>query len=159
MNYDLGRVSSEDEKRVFSRETRWQYELIFKIFNCPTREWANWVSEPVNGASVAKRSKAERCGASERSERCERTNVASDRVALSKRNRLRLEMPPKCTTASASVGQSIYLSVHMSAWMVCDKWDVCQYHSGILCAFCSCLFSLTATNSLLFHSNRKLSKK
>ena len=31
---------------------------------------------------------AERCRASERSERCERTNVARDRVALSKRDRL-----------------------------------------------------------------------
>ena len=42
-------------------------------FYCPTREWAKWVSEPVNGAS-------------ERSERCERTNVASDRVAHLKRD-------------------------------------------------------------------------
>ena len=41
------------------------------------------------------RSEAERCGASERSERCERTNVARDRVALSKRNRLWLETPPE----------------------------------------------------------------
>ena len=40
------------------------------------------------------RSEAERCGASERSERCERTNVASDRVARSKRDRLWLETPP-----------------------------------------------------------------
>ena len=44
------------------------------------------VSEPVNGAS--ERSEAERCGASEQSERCERMNVASDRVARSKRDRL-----------------------------------------------------------------------
>ena len=29
---------------------------------------------------------AERCGASEQSERCERTNIASDRVARSKRD-------------------------------------------------------------------------
>ena len=36
----------------------------------------------------SERSEAERCGASERSERCERTNVASDRVALLKRDRL-----------------------------------------------------------------------
>ena len=34
----------------------------------------------------AERSEAERCGASERSEQCERMNVASDRVALSKRD-------------------------------------------------------------------------
>ena len=41
--------------------------------------------------SVAKRrerSEAKRCGASERIERRERTNVASDRAALSKRDRL-----------------------------------------------------------------------
>ena len=30
--------------------------------------------------------RAKRCGASERSEQCERTNVASDRVALTKRD-------------------------------------------------------------------------
>ena len=52
------------------------------------------MSEPVNGASErSERSAAERCGASERSERCERTNVASDRVACSKRDRLGLETP------------------------------------------------------------------
>ena len=34
------------------------------------------------------------CRASERSERCKQTNVASDRVALSKRDPLRLETPP-----------------------------------------------------------------
>ena len=52
------------------------------------------MSEPVNGASEqSERSTAERCGASERSERCERTNVASDRVACSKRDCLRLETP------------------------------------------------------------------
>ena len=45
------------------------------------------MSEPVNGASERSEcSEAERCGASEWSERCERTNVASDRVALSKRD-------------------------------------------------------------------------
>ena len=55
------------------------------------REWAKWVSKPVNGAS--ERSEAERCGGSERSERCERTNVASDRVAYSKRDCLWLETP------------------------------------------------------------------
>ena len=54
-----GRVSSERQKRVCSRETRWQYEHIFKNFNCPTREWAKWVSAPMNGASVAKQSAAE----------------------------------------------------------------------------------------------------
>ena len=33
-----GRVSSEDEKRVCSSETRLQREHIIKNFNCPTRE-------------------------------------------------------------------------------------------------------------------------
>ena len=33
-----GRVSSEDEKRVCSRETRFQREHIFMNINCPTRE-------------------------------------------------------------------------------------------------------------------------
>ena len=69
-----GCVSSEDEKRVWFREKRSQCEHIFKNFNCPTREWAKWVSEPVNGASEqSKRSEAERCGASERSGASERT--------------------------------------------------------------------------------------
>ena len=34
----IGRVSSEDEKRVCSCETRSQCEHIFKNFNCLTRE-------------------------------------------------------------------------------------------------------------------------
>ena len=45
----LWRVSSEDEKRVCSCETHLQREHIFKNFNCPTREWAKWVSESVRG--------------------------------------------------------------------------------------------------------------
>ena len=99
-NWDFGRVSSERQKRVCSRETRWQYEHIFKNFNCPTREWAKWVSEPVNGASKhSEHSEVERCGASER------TNVASDRVALSKRDRLWLETPPySCFVLKAPFG-------------------------------------------------------
>ena len=45
------------------------------------------MSELVNGASrQSKRSEVERGRASEWSEQCERTNVASDRVALSKRD-------------------------------------------------------------------------
>ena len=44
-----------------------------------------------------KHSEAERCEASERSERCEQTNVASDRVAHSKRDCLWLETPPLST--------------------------------------------------------------
>ena len=55
--------------------------VLFMNFNRPTREWAKWVSEPINAASKrSERSEAERCGASEQSERCEQTNVASDRV-------------------------------------------------------------------------------
>ena len=51
-------------------------------FYCPTRKWAKWVSEPVNGASEQREgSKAERCSASERSEWCEQTNIASHQVA------------------------------------------------------------------------------
>ena len=56
-------------------------------FNRPSREWAKWVSEPVNGASEwSERSEAERCGASEWSERCERTNVATRRPGTNPRS-------------------------------------------------------------------------
>ena len=54
------------------------------------------MSEPLNRASKrSKQSKVEHCGVSERSEQCERTNVASDRVArknaiVMSRNRLRV---------------------------------------------------------------------
>ena len=61
---DLGRVSSEEEKRVCSRWTRSQREHIFKNFNCPKREWAKWVSEPMNGASKSECRKAKLCRAS-----------------------------------------------------------------------------------------------
>ena len=54
-------------------------------------EWASPWTERASKASVAKRSKAERCGASER---CEWMNVASDRVARSKRSCLWLETTP-----------------------------------------------------------------
>ena len=57
-------------------------EALYKIFH--------WFGSGAkrSGAKRSKveRSEAERCGASERSERCERTNVASDRVTLSKRD-------------------------------------------------------------------------
>ena len=69
-----GRVSSEDEKRVCSRETRFQRKHIFMNFSWLMREWAKWVSKPVNGVSEqSKRSKAERCWASERSGANKRT--------------------------------------------------------------------------------------
>ena len=75
-NSDSGRVSSEDKKCVCSREMRTQNtEHIFKNFHFPTREWVKWVSKPMNGASKqSKHRKVERCGASKRSARCERTN-------------------------------------------------------------------------------------
>ena len=47
---DIGRVSSEVEKRVLFPETWSQREHIFMNFDCPKREWAKWVSEPVNEA-------------------------------------------------------------------------------------------------------------
>ena len=59
-----GRVSSEDEKRVWFREKRSQCEHIFKNFNCPTRDWAKeWASlwtKRASKASVAKQSAAVR---------------------------------------------------------------------------------------------------
>ena len=50
----------------------------------PSHEGVSKVSEQARQRS--ERSKTERCGVSERSERCERTNVESDRVARSKRD-------------------------------------------------------------------------
>ena len=51
-------------------------------FHCPMREWAKWVSVPLNGASEwSERSKVKHCVVSERSEWCKRTNIASDQVA------------------------------------------------------------------------------
>ena len=48
----------------------------------------------MNGVSKrSERSEVECCGASERSERCERTNIASDRVACSKRGCLTRNAP------------------------------------------------------------------
>ena len=45
------------------------------------------MSEPVNAASEgSEHSEGKRCGASEWSEHCECANVASDRVALHKRD-------------------------------------------------------------------------
>ena len=64
-----GRVPDEGEKRDCSRVTRLQREHIH-VFQ-----------QSYKGVS-----EAERCRVIERSERCERTNVASDRVARSKRD-------------------------------------------------------------------------
>ena len=80
----IGCVSTDDKNLDCSHKSRFQHEHRFMNFNCPTREWAKWVSEPVNGASEqSEHSEAECCGASER---CKRTNEASDRVARSKRD-------------------------------------------------------------------------
>jgi len=46
----IGCVSSDDKNHVSTCWTRFQHEHRFMNFNCPTREWAKWVSEPVNGA-------------------------------------------------------------------------------------------------------------
>ena len=54
---DLGRVSSEDEKRICSCETRSQCDHILKNINFPAREWVSLWTEQV---SVAKQSAAER---------------------------------------------------------------------------------------------------
>ena len=56
-------------------------------------EWASPWTEQASKRS--EHSEEERCGASKRSERCERTNIASDRVAGSKRDCLWLETPPQ----------------------------------------------------------------
>ena len=95
-------VSSGDKNRVCSREARFQHEHRIMNFDHPMRERENWVSKPVNGASErGERSEAERFRASERSEQnelseqserserselCKQIDVASDRVALSKRD-------------------------------------------------------------------------
>ena len=47
---EIGRVSSDDQKRVCSYWTRFQHEHISKEFNRPTREWAKRVSEWVEWA-------------------------------------------------------------------------------------------------------------
>ena len=72
----LGGVSSNENKRVSSRQTLLQCEHICMNFNCPMREWAEWGSpwtEWVSKVSVVKRSAIEwvewAVWANERSER------------------------------------------------------------------------------------------
>ena len=73
---------------VFSRLSIFSVNTYIN-FHCPTRDWAMWVSEPVNGASEqSKQSGAECYRASERSEQRERTNIASDRVTMCRTNDL-----------------------------------------------------------------------
>ena len=55
--HHLGHVSNDDFKHVCSRGTFFHREHIFINFNCPTREWAKRMSELVNGASEALRSR------------------------------------------------------------------------------------------------------
>ena len=56
----------------FYRESLFQCEHIFMIFNCRMRKLAKLVSEH----------KAERCGVNERSECCEPTSIESDLVVI-----------------------------------------------------------------------------
>ena len=88
MNNLVIQLMNETTHEWLSLEHIYLEHIYIHEFHCPTREWAKWVSEPMNRASVqSKSSEVERCGASEwserseRSERCERTTVASDRVA------------------------------------------------------------------------------
>ena len=48
---NLGRVSTDNPKRICSHWTLLQRDHILKSFNRLMREWAKWVSEPVNGVS------------------------------------------------------------------------------------------------------------
>ena len=107
-------------------------------------EWASLWTERASEASIAKR-----CRASERSERCERTNVASDRVALSKRDCRRLETPSLLSTAV----NVIHL---ISLWYI-HQWDWNCVHSFILPIIrlinCSrSLFSIYLFLYLIVHS-------
>ena len=79
-------------KRVYSVNT---YSRISTVLRGSERsEWASPWTERASEASGAKRIKAEHCIASQRSEQCERTNIASDWVACTKRVCLWLETPP-----------------------------------------------------------------
>ena len=51
----LGRVSSEDEKRVCPCETRLQREHLIKNFHCPTRECASLWTEQEEQAEQEER--------------------------------------------------------------------------------------------------------
>ena len=73
---------SKTRSFLWNAFTAWRH--IYEFY-CPMREWAKWVSKPVNGTS--KRSK--------QSERCKWTNVESDRVARLNSDCLWQEMPPK----------------------------------------------------------------
>ena len=78
------------------------------------------MSKPVNGVSEQSEcSKAKCCVASERSEWCEQTNLASDRVAGSKRDCLSLESPPQSSQRS-----STHFDKNQTDW----KYIFCNYH-------------------------------
>ena len=64
----------------------WTY--IQEFNNCPTRDWTKWMSEPVKSASEQSVCIAVELAlwSKEMSERCEWTNVASDRVSLKTRD-------------------------------------------------------------------------
>ena len=80
------------------------------------------MSKPVNGASErSKRREAKRRGASERSERCERTNIASDRVAL-----LVPSLKGIKTRNSAFLGQSVKICIQGQFFMLNKtRWGTC----------------------------------
>ena len=90
----LGRVSSENKKRVCSRWARFQREHIFmnSLFHEGVSEFTSprgserselaslWMERASEVSKWSEPRKAEHCRASERCERCEQTNTASDRV-------------------------------------------------------------------------------
>ena len=79
----LERVSTDDQKRVHSRQMCLQREYILMNFDCPKREVSKQAVNEVSKQS--EQSIAERCKVSERHKWCKRMNIASDRVARSKR--------------------------------------------------------------------------
>ena len=101
------RVSTDEKNLDCSSETRFQHEHIFMNFSCPTREWAKWVSEPVNGLS--KRSEW-----SKWVEWAVRANKRSERPRGPLKTRLsRVETDPmsvRVVTAWVGAGHKIFFS-------------------------------------------------
>ena len=95
-------------------------------------EWASpWTKQASEASEWSECSKAERCGASERSERCEWTNIVSDRVALSKRDCVWLETQPKyCYTKSSVISFLLFIVFSSSSSM---KSSSSTYRCPFLC--------------------------
>ena len=95
-------------------------------------EWASpWMKQASDASDWSECSKAERCGASERSERCEWTNIVSDRVALSKRDCVWLETRPKyCYTKSSVISFLLFIVFSSSSSM---KSSSSTYRCPFLC--------------------------